>query len=227
MEFTANQILFTRMIRLKMSQEAFARSLGYSRSYIKDIESGRVKPSRAFLEALTSKYGLSVDSILGNFCKQIQAAFNTSYLNFERGFVYLYDFTDKGLEIAEEILLKCFSDAGKTYKILDGRRIKGQREFWNELLDLKKNGESFYRMPDADKIKQCTKNLDFVVLKGFSEFPLKHRVCDIYIAIYYCIEGHLIVIDKPSWLEKNIRRFYHRAYPIHVRNEFGFTNPPE
>lgn len=48
----------------KITQIQLAENLGLSRGYIADIERGRQKPSRAFLEKMAAKYGLSSDYIL-------------------------------------------------------------------------------------------------------------------------------------------------------------------
>jgi len=65
MNLTGDKISLLRS-KLKLTQAAFAKSVNYSRSYVNDIESGRVKPSRDFLEALKEKYGISIDDLLSN-----------------------------------------------------------------------------------------------------------------------------------------------------------------
>ena len=49
-----------------LSREKFAKSLGYSKSYIADIETGRTKPSRKLLEAIGRVYGVSIDWLLSD-----------------------------------------------------------------------------------------------------------------------------------------------------------------
>jgi transcriptional regulator with XRE-family HTH domain len=224
MEYTSDQIIFLRS-HLGLSQEAFAKSISYSRSYVKDIESGRVKPSRAFLEALSSKYGVSIDALLSNLGTQILAGLNAHFLTSEGGFIYLYDFTNSGLDIAEKKLLKFLNDTGKKYKVMDGRKIKGIREFYSELFGWKKQGVS-YRPPTQNDISTYTGDLDFIILKRFSESPIQRQMWGIYRGLFYYMRGSLIVIDKPSHLEKYIEYLYHSAFPIHVKDAFGFVNRP-
>lgn len=47
-----------------LSQEKFGKLLGYSKGYIANIETGRTKPSRRFLEAIQKKCGVSIDSLI-------------------------------------------------------------------------------------------------------------------------------------------------------------------
>lgn len=48
----------------KRTQESFAEMLGFSKGYLADIETGRIKPSRKFLEAIQLKCGISIDWLL-------------------------------------------------------------------------------------------------------------------------------------------------------------------
>jgi transcriptional regulator with XRE-family HTH domain len=224
MKYSADQIANIRSL-LNISQEAFAKSIGYSRSYVKDIESGRVKPSRAFLEALTSKYGVSADAMLSGFGLQINAGLHANFLTSEGGFIYLYDFTDLGLDMAEQELIKFFVDTGKKFIIIDGREIKGFREFFNKLSESQKLDRN---LPfGVSFIQQCTWNLDFIVLKRFSESSIKGKAWRIYIDLHsHCRPAGLIVLDKPSYLEKYAEYLYHRAFPIHFKDTFGFAHRP-
>jgi transcriptional regulator with XRE-family HTH domain len=48
----------------KLNQRDFAQKLGYSYGYIADLERGRQKPSREFLERIKEQFGTSSDYIL-------------------------------------------------------------------------------------------------------------------------------------------------------------------
>jgi transcriptional regulator with XRE-family HTH domain len=50
--------------RQGLNQREFAKKLGYSYGYIADLERGRQKPSRRFLEKLRHMFGISGDYIL-------------------------------------------------------------------------------------------------------------------------------------------------------------------
>jgi len=219
MEYTANQIAYLRS-SLDISQEEFAKSVGYSRSYVKDLESGRVKPSRAFLEALRAKYGISIDALLNNLGSQIVAGLNAHFLTSDRGFIYLYDFTDSGLDAAEQKLLE-FLD-GKKFKIIDGRKVKSRLAFFSELSGM----EGHHDFHKHFEHLRSTSDYDFIVLKRFSESPMKNLMWGIYRDIARYVPSSLIVIDKPSYLEKNINNLYYSAFPIHFKDSFGFTHPP-
>lgn len=50
---------------LNLSQADFAKEIGYSTSYVGDVEVGKTRPSRRFLEAVRSRFGISIDQLLG------------------------------------------------------------------------------------------------------------------------------------------------------------------
>jgi len=225
MEYPSDKITRLRS-NLGISQAEFAKSIGYSRSYVKDIESGRVKPSRGFLEALSTMYGVSIDVLLSNFGKQVLSAVNANFISSEGGFIYLYDFTDTGLDMAEQKLLNFLNDTNKKYKAIDGRKIKGIREFYTELFDLEKRGIS-YRSAMRRHINEFINHLDFIILMRFSQSQIQKDMLRIYMWLFFSKPRSLIVIDRPSYLEKNIKSLYSRAFPIHVKDSFGFVHPPK
>jgi transcriptional regulator with XRE-family HTH domain len=55
-----------RFLRGKKSRIEFAKILGYSPGYIRDIEVGRCQPSRNFLLSLNSKLNISINWVLYN-----------------------------------------------------------------------------------------------------------------------------------------------------------------
>jgi len=48
----------------KLSQAKFAKEIGYSQGYVRDIELGKVKPSRRILEAISQRFNVSIDWLL-------------------------------------------------------------------------------------------------------------------------------------------------------------------
>lgn len=230
MENSSKQISFLRST-LKLTQEAFGQSVGYSRSYVKDIESGRVKPSRAFLEAVNAKHGISIDSLLSSLGELIVNIINRIPQRSDYGFIYLYDFTDEGLNEAETELMKYLSN--HSYSLIDGRDIKTERELYARLANQDKNIK-------IEKLWKKSWNLfinnmhnrnrfHFIVLKHFSSSPLnKREVAVIYRHIAYNINyiGALIVIDKPCFLEKYSNLLYYYAYPIHYKDWSGRIHSP-
>lgn len=53
-----------RILRGKLTQEEFAKSVGFSRAYIADIETGRAKPSLELLANIVDKYHTSMEWII-------------------------------------------------------------------------------------------------------------------------------------------------------------------
>lgn len=169
MENSSKQISFLRST-LKLTQEAFGQNLGYSRSYVKDIESGRVKPSRAFLEAVNAKYGVSIDSLLSSLGELIVNVLNRIPQRSDYGFIYLYDFTDAGLDEAETDLMEYLSN--HSYTLVDGRDIKTETDLYARLAGQDKSIKNDKWDRFIDDIRSRNK-FHFVVLKHFSLSPLK------------------------------------------------------
>lgn len=63
MDISAKQITILRK-RLGLSQDGFGKKIGFSRSYVRDIETGKAKPSRKILEAISIECRVSIDWIL-------------------------------------------------------------------------------------------------------------------------------------------------------------------
>lgn len=224
MNITSEHIIYLRST-LKLTQEYFAKSLDYSRSYVNDIESGRVKPSRGFLEAIKSTYGLSIDALLSNLGIQIIDGINVlSITPSNKGFIYLYDFTDRGIDKAENKLLEFLAE--KKFKIVSGQQIKGELEFFSTLSGLKEKPPRYKHFEYFLKTWNKETNDYFIVLKRFSESPIRNRMPYIYRDMAQYMTGTLIVIDKPSYLEKHSDLLYYFALPIHFKDFLGFMHKP-
>ena len=86
-----------RGIRTKqnLSQEHFAKLLGFSRAYVADIETGRTKPSRRFLEAISDHYNISLDWLISK---------NRLFFLIESGvslLIYIYAFEEEIIDECE------------------------------------------------------------------------------------------------------------------------------
>lgn len=53
-----------RTVRGNLSQKSFGEAVGISRSYVSDVENGRVKPSLEYLVAVAEHYDVSLDWVL-------------------------------------------------------------------------------------------------------------------------------------------------------------------
>ena len=63
METSSKQIINLRK-KLGLTQTVFAEKIGFSQSYIRDIELGKAKPSRNILESINKVFKVSIDWIL-------------------------------------------------------------------------------------------------------------------------------------------------------------------
>jgi transcriptional regulator with XRE-family HTH domain len=229
MTISQKKISFLRS-SLNLTQNEFGKKIGYSRSYVKDIESGRVKPSRGFLEAVSLNFGISMDSLMSDLGgKIVRAIYTISELigKHKGGFIYLYDFTDAGLKKAEEELLKFLKDF--EYKIIECKEIRSANQFLSILTGEKGNTHELWKIfQKRSYAPRDFKKAEFLVLKNFSLSRIKS-----YAEIFrdlseelFLSNGSLIVIDKPCFLEKNSDRFYYYAYPIHFSSLDGMMHSP-
>lgn len=213
-----------------MTQDEFAGNIGYSKSYLKDIEYGKVKPSRGFLEAVSSRFGVSIDSLISDLGgKVVRATYTLSELigKHKGGFIYLYDFTDTGLRKAEEELLKFLKDF--EYRIIECREIRSANQFLSILTGKNGNIRELWEVFQKRSYEpRDLKRAEFLVLKNFSLSRIKSHA-EIFRDLSEVLSlsnGTLIVIDKPCFLEKNSDRFYYYAYPIHFSSLDGMMHRP-
>lgn len=208
MTVASDQILYLRSL-LNMTQEQFANQLSYSRSYLRDIENGKVKPSRRFLEALSSKFGVSSESFLSDLGGRVASSLNGIHNFPEPKYVYIYAFTDRDVEKAEHALRLILEKHESLF--LDGREIKSNVHLLSQLTGEKGVGYKLY-----EKFQEiCFEKRRTIVIKNYSESSIKGDGKYLtLIELTKIIHGSLhdlIIIDKPSFLEKNYEYLGHYA----------------
>lgn len=116
-------------IRLKnnLSQEKFAKSLGFSKSYIADIETGRTNVSRNLLEAVLKQYGTSADWLLTR--NKILFFLNTA----RAGLFFVYGFTQREIDRCEASIIQLFKD--KDYMLIDALGMKSANQLLRAILN--------------------------------------------------------------------------------------------
>jgi len=210
-------------IRLEnnLSQEKFANSLGFSKGYIADIETGRTQVSRNLLEAILQKYGTSADWLL----TRNRMLF---LLNAVRAVLFfVYGFTQKEIDRCELSLKQLFKD--RDYILIDTLGMKSVNQLLKAILN--KNGwtdqlfkKLNQRILDGDlilMIKNLSKSkipqIGLLVGSIFkSAFDSKH----IYAERFNVTDTKeipitaLIILDYPSFLEKNMNNFGYQTVPI-------------
>jgi transcriptional regulator with XRE-family HTH domain len=220
MQHSSSQISFLRST-LRLTREKFAKEIGYSASYVKDIESGRVKPSRGFLEALSLRYGVSIDSLLSDFGAQVVSILDRIPTFSDYGFVYLYDFNDRGLDEAEKQLLEFLS--GRPHILIDCRTLRSPNHLYSMLTGAKGTTHELYHLLVK---KTPAEDFRYVVLRSFSLFKGRDpgRLRDLAKIITPPF-GALILIDKPSYLERHAQMLYYWAFPMHF-SHWGRMHAP-
>ena len=129
MEEAAEKILEIRR-RKGLSQIDFANLLGYSRGYLADVESGRTKPSRKFLQALQKSTGIQMDYLFRDSLLIDLIDSNKSSPPVP-SIIYVYAFSEEGLLKSESVVKEVLSGRNTIYVDATGKKIT---EVYREIL---------------------------------------------------------------------------------------------
>ena len=209
-----------------VSQQVFAKSLGYSKGYVADIETGRTRPSRKFFEVLQQKYSISIDWLVSD--NRIVDLVEANKATENPNILFLYDFTQEGIDNAAKILrdLFCF----KKYIIVDaaGSRTdnqllqkivhkKGQsRELWAQIEKMMRDDEIILIIKNISLSRISKSGLWILdIFKIMDDAWEIKRIGDKVVTEHKMPKSSLIVLDFPSYLEKNMENFGYYAIPIY------------
>jgi transcriptional regulator with XRE-family HTH domain len=216
----------------KLSQDRLADLLGYSRSYVANIESGRVKPSRGFLEALQRELAAPTEWIL-------KESLILDLINGNKGtenptLLFVYAFTKEGID-ESEIRLKEAMREMKTI-FIDASPFKTINELYKAITG--KSGtvrELYYQLEKmliADEIVIVIKELslskiskarehvrsifkisdDFHILRDIDSYKKRYSTID---SLPEFCRSSLVILDYPSFMEKD-SSFQFYAIPIYL-----------
>ncbi len=201
MDFAGSKIVQLRK-KLKLTQQEFADQIGYSRTYLSDIEIDKVGASRRFLEALTKTFGVSLDSLMmSDLGGRVANSLNSIHKFGCANYVYLYAFTDEEIDEAEKELHSFFPESDSLF--IDGKDIKSYVHLLAVLTGEKGRGsELFYIFEEL-----CFEKKRTIVIKNYSLSGIKgsDKRCVLreLAKTVYRSNTDLIIIDKPSFLEKH------------------------
>lgn len=223
---TGKKILEFRL-KKKLTRQEFANIINYSVSYLKDIESEKVKPSRNFLESIKKYFYISIDSLLsGSFIMETIDA-NRSTEN--PRIIFLYAFTQEKLFSTEKHLIGLMKN--RRLIMIDATSMTSGKQLYTEILDKDKftselprelgnllndneimlviKNMSLSKIPKKDKgshIRDIFKSMDdaWYSTKEGNEIILKHKEP----------KSALILLDFPSFLEKYYNDIGYYTIPI-------------
>ncbi|MBW2606382.1 MAG: helix-turn-helix transcriptional regulator [Deltaproteobacteria bacterium] len=222
-----------------LSRDKFAKTLEYSKSYITDIETGRTKPSRRLLEAISRVYSVSIDWLLSDsyIIDLIEDNKNTENPNI----IFIYAFTQKGIDDAEIMLKELLEE--KKFIFVDASGLKTYVQFLKKLFNRKDyTGQISDKLLDQLKDMMLNEKI-ILIIKNMSLSKITRsggHIRDIFKIMddSWDVEGarkggqwrhlkpqsSLIILDFPSYLEKNINTFGYYAVPIYARRpNFGYV----
>lgn len=213
----------------QFSQQAFAEKLGFSKSYIADIEGGRIRPSRNLLEAVQNKLGISVDSI---FKEERMLAFIEMSKGINPLILFIYAFTQGGIADNEAMLRNLLT--GWATRFIDAAGLSSRDELFEKITETRDSGSSLYA-----RLKAGLTSEDLIlILKSMSQSRIQNpgeTVRDLFKIIQTdwnerreerakrndqsLVESScvLVLLDYPSFLEKNMESFGYYAHPEYSR----------
>jgi len=200
MDLLAHNITAIRKFH-ELTQEEFANLLGYSRSYVKDIESGRSKASRRFLEAFCDQFSFSLETILtSGFEDYIDYVVTTTD---EEYFIFIWAFTDEELRAGEVNLNHYLSR--KDHITIDANNLKTYPNLLSQIMgDIKPQGQVQKRYKQF-----CLEGKhSFILLKNLSRSKIPQKGLNLRKLIESSVHQTVIVLDKPSFLEKYHKELY-------------------
>ena len=208
-----------------LSQNKLAELIGFSQSYIADIESGRTPPSRNFLSALQIKTGVSLDWLMmeHQVLELIEANKHTENPNL----IYVFAFTAEGLDESQEIFLDLL--AGKNCLFVDAAGIRTPRRFLIKTLG--KEGISHDLWEDLELMLLEQEVILIIKCMSISGIPSSGGMVRSIFKImddawergafrHKMPKSSLVLIDYPSYLEKNMT-FGFYAVPVYLLNPYG------
>ena len=223
----------SRIVALRQSQgltqESFGDVIGYSRTYISDIEMGKTPPSRRFLEAVSKKFGVSIDGLLAN--SKILELIDYNKGTDDPQIIFCYAFSQEGLREYEDYL-KELLEPEKT-RFVDASVFKTATEFLNAIADsaAKSPGKAY------DKVRDLVLTEDLrLVLKGLSTSRVSKAVNLVYDIfktmddawlkqikaqpggeeVLRPVKSSIIILDYPSFLENNYKLLGYYSVPVPI-----------
>lgn len=205
--------------RLNLSQQEFAESIGFSKSYVANIETGRNQPSRNFLDRVRAKYHVSVDSLLsGNLISDILESGRTTRNPY---IIFVYAFTAEGLSRSEKILLSNLKS--RNVLLVDTLGLTTYQQALRKLVSSKASSYSLWELLEK---KLVTEDL-ILVFKGLSQSKLP-KSGDFIRGVFKIIDdagreprSSMIILDYPSYLEKKFADFGYYAAPVYLLEPTG------
>ncbi len=207
-----------------LSQEQFAKVLGYSQKYISDIETGKTKPSRRILEAVASRLGISLDWLFLD-SKILDLIEINKYFD-NKDLICLYGFTQKDLDRGEQMLKDLlgqrryiFIDAtGKTGTQVIRAIVRSSGEswvLWEALKDVLFREEIIVIVKNISKSKISGKTEG-----GFVRSIFK-TIDDAHITEKITPKSILVLLDFASYIEKLHERLGSYITPIYIGEPKG------
>jgi len=215
---------------LHISQRRLAKLLGYSKSYIANVESGRTTPSSRLLEALQRVCGVSLDWLLAE--NRILDMINYDKEWKRPYIIYLFAFTEDGLFLIERMVTNLFAE--RKVLIVDALGVGTRRQLLQKIMRTEGRfpelWREFLRLLTHNEVILIIKNMSLSKIPGHADFIKK--IFDIIYTTWRHAEkesggsktkkrgSSFILIDYPSFLEKHMQNFGHLVVAVYARPSF-------
>ena len=191
--------------RLGLTQAEFAKLLDCSRSYLRDIETGRTSPSRNFIRKVGARYGVRAIGYMFPIEAQAEMAM---LARARHEFIYIFAFYDNELTSVTNTIRKHF--ANRVTVFADLSTTKTANAVLREITNRSGNSDKLLAYYEEHISQQD----GIIILTGVSKSKYKDMHMLLRTLVKSTYTATLFVIDKPCFLEKNISWFDDYFVPL-------------
>ena len=218
---------------LGLTQAEFAKKIGYSRSYLAEIESGKVRPSRNFLETVSKVFNISIDALITD--SRIIDVIDANRGTEDPDIIFLFAFTQDGIDGIEKLLRTLLKD--RKLIIVDARSMKTWTQLLKKILSKEGEGRGASELHDELKAILLSESIMLVIknlsLSSLPKSEIGYYIRDVFKILDDAWElkdkkiGHkkpnssLILLDFPSLLEKYYREIGYYTIPVYPEFELA------
>jgi len=192
-----------------LTQAQLGEKIGYSRSYVKDVESGRTEASRSFLVKVSEIFDISVSALLGSnpILRLIDGNRDK-----EAPFIpFLMGFSKDEVDLIEYQLKDLFKERQAIF--IDAAEYRNATQLYNAIAQTDKSKSKAYAEIES-MILDDEKEM-MIVIKNLAQSKILNKgqcIMDLFQILGASSKGVVskscfILVDFPNLLERNLKEF--------------------
>lgn len=206
--------------KLKLTQKEFADRIGYSRTYLSDIEVGKTHASMRFVNSVTKEFGITYQELKGN--ELGEWIDNVSLWAVEDGqfpLLFVYGFFSTELAIGEDELNEFFKEKPDfiEHVMVNAKEINSVSELVQAITGENCKAGDAYKA--FSKFCQNQDDLLYICINSISKSRIRSKGAVLQRLLDVARDSPglaLIVLDKASFVEELPDELYYRTQTMHV-----------